>query len=176
MNKNNTKKEKKQSKKLLEKGREMELTKKAESKKLFGKKSFKDYRDQVLAGIFFEDINILQLANSLGVTIAHRQAERGWTTENTAILRWIDVDNATVAHIQAMNGWTTEDLGILGLVKDNGVSVAYYQIKRGWTTENIYILDMYYATIERLKENTSIARERNERMSLLGRLFGRRNK
>ena len=98
----------------------------------------------------FEDLEILKLANDTGYTIAHSQANRGWTTEDLDILRLADAYGRTVAHRQASRGWTTEDLDIIRLADEDGWTVAHRQAWNGWEPKTreakIYVLT------ERLKE------------------------
>ena len=40
--------------------------------------TYKEAYEKVIAGVRFEDLEILSLANAYGSTVAHEQADRGW--------------------------------------------------------------------------------------------------
>lgn len=75
---------------------------------------------------FTEDKKILKSVVGDGLTIAHYQADAGWTTEDPEILKLTNIYGETVAHYQADNGWTTNDPEILKLANDNGNTVESY--------------------------------------------------
>lgn len=101
-----------------------------------------EYYKLVSEGKFFEDVNILKIANKNGWTIAHEQAKRGWTTENEEILCLADYKGISVAHVQAKKGWTTNNKKILQLADFFGITVAHYQVlfNKQWETHDKDIL------------------------------------
>jgi len=60
---------------------------------------------RVADGEKFEDPEILRLSDSLGWTIAHVQANRGWTTLDPDILSLTRVDGLTVLDVMLDRGW-----------------------------------------------------------------------
>jgi len=70
------------------------------------------------------------------LTVAHKQAEHGWTTEDKEILKLKDDYGTSVAHKQAERGWTIEDPEILVLATKSGLTVAKVQAEySGWEPE-----------------------------------------
>jgi len=75
---------------------------------------------RVADGEKFEDPEILGLSDSLGWTIAHNQAYRGWTTLDPNILSLTRVDGLTVLDVMLDRGWepkTEEEKLIVFTVK-----------------------------------------------------------
>jgi len=90
------------------------------------KESWEVITEKVKKGEIFEDPEILAMSDPLGNTIAHYQAERGWTTEDKEVLKWSNRFLETVAHIQAKRGWEPRGENvenILGLRDIFGISV-----------------------------------------------------
>jgi hypothetical protein len=88
---------------------------------------------------FTDDIDMLKLKNDKGTrSIAHHQAQVGWTTEVPEILKLTTYLGTTVAQIQIRGGWTTEDPEILKYRVNTemnlkaGYSLAEFQIMNGW--------------------------------------------
>ncbi|BAI81734.1 hypothetical protein DEFDS_P112 (plasmid) [Deferribacter desulfuricans SSM1] len=104
--------------------------------------NYKKALEKVKQGHFFEDKNILKLANKHGWTVAHEQASYDWITEDKEILKLAAKNGWTVAHEQANEGWTTEDEDILKLADNTGWTVAHEQTKQGWVTDDKEILKL----------------------------------
>jgi len=91
-----------------------------------------------------EDPDILQLHNNVGWTVAHYQVGEGWTTEDPDILRLHNNFGWTVAHDQACSGWTTEDPVIRKLKDEKGRTVESIQKKKGWKPKPVVKNFDYY--------------------------------
>lgn len=102
-----------------------------------------EYFKEIAKGRFFNEVEILKIANEKKWTIAHEQAKKGWTTENEEVLCLADYLGRTVAHIQASKGWTTNSKKILKLTDKFGITVAHFQVLYGnWETEDKEVLQL----------------------------------
>ncbi|BAI81821.1 hypothetical protein DEFDS_P201 (plasmid) [Deferribacter desulfuricans SSM1] len=121
--------------------------------------TFEEALEKIKQRHFFEDKNILKLkGNYLNLTIAHIQANKGWTTNDKEILLLADDNGWTVAHEQAKHGWITNDIEIITLKdKKEGWTVAHLQARYGWRTDDIKILKL------KTKYGDSVAHEQAER-------------
>ena len=112
---------------------------------------------------FFTDTDTLKVPiDEFGWTVAHEQADHGWTTENKEILQLRNDMGITVAHVQAMHGWTTDDIDILLLSNKFGWTVAHEQAMHGWVTDNKRVLRKRTITGESVYDIIQAGKKENE--------------
>lgn len=94
---------------------------------------------------WYNQLSILKLSHKEGNTIAYRQAEFGWKTENIELLKLVGPHGRTIAHLQAERGWSTNNPEILKLNDRYLKSVAYTQIRNGWIPKDKKTLEVQLA-------------------------------
>ncbi|BAI81774.1 hypothetical protein DEFDS_P153 (plasmid) [Deferribacter desulfuricans SSM1] len=97
--------------------------------------TYKKALRQIKEGHFFEDKEILKLANKNGWTVAHIQAKKGWITNDKEVLKLANIWNETVAHVMARNsGYTPKYKKLLQMnYKKSGYKYLSYK----------YAIDIY---------------------------------